>query len=332
MEKHWSEGIAKLAVWLSGMVDFETASEILEKVGQVNISDSSVWRCTEKWGERIREVAEAEWERASALPQRWERPVARRREAGRMGAAMDGGMVHIRKEGWKELKVGGVFDVEVQPVLDPKTQEVVDLAHAVNNSYTAHLGGPEVFGKGMWAEAQRRGWERCTETQVVGDGAAWIWNLVAEHFPRSHQVVDWYHAAEHLGKAAQMLKGEGTPAANRWFKTWETALYQGHAARIAEELLTAAEDQPAMAEGLKREAGYFANNQRRMNYLELREEGWVIGSGMVESGVKQFKGRFTGPGMQWSRKGAERLIPVRAAIMSQRFGEAWDAAYALPPN
>jgi hypothetical protein len=332
MEKHWSEGTAKLAVWLSGIADFEMAAEILEKVGQVDISDSSIWRRTEKWGERIREIEKSERERANALPKRWERPVGRKGEAGRMGVAMDGGMLHIRKEGWKELKVGCLFEVEVQPVLDPKTREVVDLAHAVNNSYTAHLGGPEVFGQGAWAEAQRRGWERCAETQVVGDGATWIWNLAGEHFAGSHQVVDWYHATEHLGKAAQLLKGEGTAAADRWYKMCETALYQGHAERIGEELAAAAEDDSSMAEGLKREAGYFVNNQRRMNYLELREEGWVIGSGMVESGVKQFKSRFTGSGMQWSRKGAERLIPVRSAIMSQRFGQVWDAAYALPPN
>lgn len=313
-------------------MDFETAAEMLDKVGQVCISDSSVWRRMDRWGERIRQIEEAERERANALPKRWERPVSRTGEAERMGVAMDGGMVHIREEGWKELKVGCLFGVEMQPVLDPKTNEVVDLAHGVNNSYTAHLGGPEVFGQRVWAEAQRRGWEGCGKTQVVGDGAVWIWNLATEHFAGSHQVVDWYHATQHLGKAAQILKGEGTPAASRWFKMQETALYQGHAARIAEELMRAAEEQPEIAEGLKAEAGYFANNQRRMNYLELREEGWVIGSGMVESGVKQFKSRFTGPGMQWSRKGAERLIPVRAAIMSRRFDHVWNAAYAPPLN
>lgn len=137
---------------------------------------------------------------------------------------------------------------------------------------------------------------------------------------------------EHIGKAVQMLTGEGTAVAKRWLKEGETLLYQGEAGWIAEELQMAAEGRPAMVEDLKREAGYFANNKRRMHYLELREEGWVIGSGIVESGVKQFKERFTGPGMQWSWRGAERLIPVRAAIMSRRFDAVWESAYALPPN
>jgi len=76
----------------------------------------------------------------------------------------------------------------------------------------------------------------------------------------------------------------------------------------------------------------FENNQHRMNYMELREEGWLIGSGTVESGAKQFKDRFTGPGMRWSRPGAERLLPIRAAVMSRTFDDAWRAIYKSPNN
>ena len=77
----------------------------------------------------------------------------------------------------------------------------------------------------------------------------------------------------------------------------------------------------SVRDDLLEQAGYFENNQHRMNYLELREEGWLIGSGMVESGAKQFKDRFTGPGMRWSRPGAERLLPIRAAVMSRTFDD-----------
>jgi len=64
----------------------------------------------------------------------------------------------------------------------------------------------------------------------------------------------------------------------------------------------------------------------------MREEGWLIGSGSVESAAKQYKARFAGPGMHWSRVGAERLLPVRSAIMSGRFDECWRQAYNSPPN
>ena len=69
-----------------------------------------------------------------------------------------------------------------------------------------------------------------------------------------------------------------------------------------------------------------------MQYMELREDGYPIGSGMVESGAKQFKARFTGPGMRWSRDGINRLLPIRAAILSHRFDQVWDEVYSSPLN
>ncbi len=97
-------------------------------------------------------------------------------------------------------------------------------------------------------------------------------------------------------------------------------------------MLKLSQKHPRCAEALRREAGYFPENHRRMHYLELREEGFPIGSGMVESGIKQFRARFTCSGMRWSRQGAKRLLPVRAAILSQRFDQVWTAVYKSPLN
>lgn len=328
----WSEQVAKLAVWLSGLVTFEQAAEILWRIGQIAISESSVWRQAQEWGKAFAALEAAERALANALP--GHRDVLRRaeRSQGRKGVAMDGSMIHIRDEGFKELKVGCIFEVEVRPTRDPETGEWEDLAHAVNNSYRAHLGGPELFGQLVWAEARRRDWEWAIDTQVVGDGAAWIWNLTFDHFYDSLQVVDWFHATEHLAEAARLLKGEGTLAAKQWYNARETALFQGHADCIAQELSDAAQQQSTCANELHKQAGYFYNHQRRMNYQELREAGWLIGSGMVESGAKQFKARFCGPGMHWSRSGAENLLPVRATILSRRFDAFWQRAYNSPPS
>ena len=109
-------------------------------------------------------------------------------------------------------------------------------------------------------------------------------------------------------------------------------LFQGHAERIADELCAAALAYPEQAVDLVREAGYFRQNKRRMQYLEMREERWPIGSGMVESGAKQYKARFCGAGMRWSRSGAENLLPVRTAIMSRRYDDLWERVYNPPPN
>ena len=75
------------------------------------------------------------------------------------------------------------------------------------------------------------------DTQAIGDAAVWIWNLVQDYFYDSHQVVDWYHAQEHLACAAQLLMGENNPAAGRWLKEQETRLFQGHAEQIAQTIL-----------------------------------------------------------------------------------------------
>ena len=330
--KHWSEGVLKLVVWLSGIVTYEQVEEILAKVGQVDVSDSSAWRQAQDLGAGFQSIAEAERVRSYLMPGRWGAPCKQAEPKGRMGVAMDGGMMHIRDEGWKELKVGSLFDVEERPTRDKETGDWIDQAHAVNNSYVGHLGGPEIYGQMVWAEATRRDWDQAADTEVIGDGAAWIWNLALDHFYNSRQVVDWYHATEHLAEAARLLEDEGGTAEKRWYNRRETRLFQGDALGIAQGLEAAARDRPAVGKDLQRQAGYFLKNQRRMNYQELREDGWAIGSGMVESAVKRFKARFTGSGMRWSRSGADRLIPVRAAIMSRRFDDLWHDAYNSPPN
>jgi hypothetical protein len=306
---HWSEQVAKLAVWLSGLVEYEDGAEILDRVGHIPISTSSVWRRVEVWGERGQAIASIQRAEATALPSRAEIVTGEARSSANQGVAIDGAMVHIREEGWKELKVGCIFEIKVKSALDPQTGDRIDLAQAFRNSYVAHLGGPEVFGQAVWAEARRRGWTRAGDTIALGDGAPWIWNLIKEHFFDSHQLVDWYHTAQHLWGVAHLLHGEGTPpdarslpaspgAAKQWFKDYETPLFEGHADRLALLFGELARSHPAVADGLRGAAHYFQQNQRRMHYLELREEGFPIGSGMVESACKQFGARFHGPGMR----------------------------------
>lgn len=322
----------KWAVWLGGLLPFEHAEEVLNQVGQVPMSESTLWRCVQTWGERGRKREAQQRADASALPARSHIVPGEVPQATVKGVAMDGATVNIRKEGWKELKVGSVFEVEVRPTRDRETGDLIDLAHAVHNTYVAHLGGPEVFGQLVWAEARRRQWSQARETVALGDGAPWIWNLVGEHFYDSRQVVDWYHAVTHLRQAANALKGEHTPEAQRWFKAYDTPLFEGQADQIADTLRALAKSNRKVADVLRREAGYFDDNQRRMQYQEIREDGLPIGSGMVESACKQFRTRLAGPGMRWSRSGAERMLPIRAAAMNHNFEAWWQSVSPLPLN
>jgi hypothetical protein len=326
-----SERVSKLSVWLSGLVPFERAAEILEQVGRIETSRGSVWQRASTWGSRFQAEEKKAQNMAAEVDWRSGIGMGKTEEAKRMGVSMDGGMIHIRDEGWKETKIGCVFEVGKEIVMDEQTREEVEVGCAKHNTYVAHLGEPGIFGQKVWAEAKRRGWMNAADTQVVGDGAVWIWNLAAEHFYDSQQVVDWYHGKEHLAHAAELLHGEGTLAMQRWLKEEETSLFQGHADEIAHRIRQRAQGKPVQ-EALSREAGYFEHNQHRMDYLEMRIQGWVIGSGMVESGAKQFKARLAGPGMHWSRTGAERLLAIRSAILSDRFDQIWHSAYISPQN
>jgi hypothetical protein len=287
----------KLAVWLSGIVDYDQVEEILAKVGQITISDSSVWRQAQVWGAGFQALVEAERIRSNLLPGRWGAPCKRAEPKGRMGVSMDGGMIHIRDEGWKELKVGSLFDVEVRPTRDKETGDWVELAHAVRNSHVAHLGGPEIFGQMVWAEAARRDWEQAADTEVVADGAPWIWNLALDYFYDSRQVVDRYHATEHLAEAARLLKGEETLAKKRWLNARETTLFEGHVARIVLELEAVARDQPSIAEALK-------------------QRGRMLPQEPAADAVSRDARRRMG---DWQWDGGERCQTVQGALRGTRY-------------
>jgi hypothetical protein len=325
MEKHRSEGVSKLVTWLSGQIGFEKVAAVLERVGRIYLSDTSCWRTTQKWGRKIKQKEEQEVQTALKKPIETNEAVD---ESERLGAGMDGCIIYIREEGWKEVKMGVIFQIRPHKVYDEHLEEDVEVGHAVKQTYVAHLGGPKELGEKLFMEARRRNWLHVLNTQVVGDGATWVWNQAEEHFGGSQQTVDWCHATQHLHAACDYLHPTDTPTAQRWLNKYTELLYQGHADQIAQALHTAAQSQP----GADAEAGYFETNHRRMQYMQLREDGWVIGSGMVESGCKQFKARLAGPGMRWSRLGADHILPIRAAIMGDQFDRIWQNVYNSPLN
>jgi len=322
---------------LAGRLPYAEARQVLAEVGGVALAKSSVWRVAQRCGAEIgAQIATQEAEQ-KATARAWSTPEGQNEARRRMGIALDGAMVNIREEGWKELKLACVFEVQPRREKDERTGDEGEYGHAVQQSYVAHLGGPEPFGWLAWGEAQRRGWHQAGDTQMVADGAHWIWNLHTEHFHDSVGVVDWYHAVEHLAHAKELMYPQAGSAADRWYKQACETLFLGHAERIAKDLTTAAQesDTSEVARALRTEAGYFAHNRDRMQYLDLQNAGWLIGSGPVESGAKQLKARFSGPGMRWSRQGAVNLLPVRAAMMTSRdrFDALWTRAVRnSPPN
>ena len=302
-------------VWLSPLVTYSQTVEIFERIGQRVVARSSIWKQAQVEGERLHQAVLKQQQRVGV--ERVKLPAAGLDHRQPKGIGMDGGMVNIRGEGWKEMKVGAVYEVETRLERDPQTSELVERAHGVEVGYTAVLGSPDAFAPALWALAVQRRVPEAAESCVTSDGATWIWNLVADLFPDSVQIVDWFHACQHLDTAAKALFPDDPLAASRWFCQHQTSLFQGQLQTIIDPLQQA---------GLPELAHYFQTHQRRMQYQEFSEHPYPIGSGCVESGVKQFKARLTGPGMRWSRLNAERMLTLRSAVLSHSFDQLWLAA------
>ena len=278
----------------------------------------------EQWGSRLLEHEARECATANALPSGAEPQRGEDKHEQPMGVGVDGWLVNIRDEGWKEVKTGVIFCVEQGEEMDKKTGERVERAVAEECSYVAHLGGPQEFGHKLWMEASQRRVPGAYDKACISDAAHWIWELCQDYFPEAEQIVDWFHAMAHLHSAANLLHGEGTDQARLWVEKMKTALYQGHAAHIAKRIDKLATGFSGdRSKKLAAEATFFHNNKRRMRYLEYREDGWPIGSGTIESGCKQFQARMKGPGMHWSRPGAQRMLALRTLLLSKYFDQIW---------
>ncbi|MCI0708546.1 MAG: transposase [Chloroflexi bacterium] len=245
-------------------------------------------------------------------------PDARYDHDQRKAISIDGGMVNIRAAGWKEIKVGAVFDVESRLQRDPHTQDWVEMAHGVAVHYTAVLGTKDEFQPALWALAFAHDIPTARQCSVVADGALWIWDVADQVCPHAQGVVDWFHAVEHLSQAAHQLypNPDDSPQRQRWLKRYKDHLYTGRIQLIIAALHRRHAPQLAT---------YFERYAQHMQYMTFREAGLPIGSGTVESGVKQFKQRLCGTGMRWNKINADQMIVIRTAILADTFDALWDA-------
>lgn len=138
--------------------------------------------------------------------------------------------------------------------------------------------------------------------RVLGDGAAWIWNLAAAHFGARTERVDRYHASQHLWSAGKALHGEGTAATTAWVGARQAVLWEQGAAPLLRQLSADLSTAPAAARPiLQRERGYFQHNQARLDYAGARATRQPTGSGAVESACKHLvQHRLERPGARWS--------------------------------
>lgn len=301
-----SPGVRQLAARFGARQPFaQAAAELTAATGVVRLSASTVRAITEGIGAgeeaRVAAAITAAW--AQGLPPT-EEPAPER-----LVVALDGCFILGADGGGREVKVG-----VVRPVRQTATGQ-----HWAAPSYVAGLEPAAAFGGRLALEAHRRGAEAAAMIAVLGDGAAWIWALAAEHFPGAVHIVDWYHASERIWALGKALYGEATSETAAWVEQQLTRLAAGQAAPLAQEW-RALSVTGAAAMVRDEQVTYFTNQAPRMAYDQYRAAGWAIGSGMVESAGKQLIGaREKGAGMRWSEAGAQAVAAVRVRCFNAQW-------------
>jgi hypothetical protein len=329
LEGTFSEGVTRDAVLLGSLLPYAQAAQGYAQMSGIALSSSTLLRLTRRAGDRYVGVLETEalvaWKALATEPT--ELPFEREAPAERMNLSMDGTTVNVRGEGWKEVKVAVVSAVEAQAVegsTDPPEPSVSLKAP----SYRAGLWEARAFERQQWAEGVRRGLDRTPRLSSVNDGARYLWEIVGNCYPAAVEVVDWWHAVDHLWKAAQAVHGRGTEKERAWVAAQKDRLWKGRTDAVIQafdELSAASE---TVQETVETHRTYFSNNQSRMHYAEYRAQGCPIGSGSVEGGgCKQVVGgRLKQAGMRWSKDGANAVLALRSALFSQRWDQVWTSS------
>jgi hypothetical protein len=245
-------------------------------------------------------------------------PVVKKETVGRQGKTEDQ-PAHTR-----EAKLGCVFtqttwDKEGYPIRDPDS-----------TTYTGAIETAEEFGKRIYLEAWKRGWSRALKKVVMGDGAEWIWTLAALHFPDAMQIVDLYHARQHLWEVARKLYPNDEGKRKAWMKVHQKRLLdKGKIERLVSALRSIASDDPEVAKKIRKEADYFERNAERMRYPRFRRQHLFVGSGVIEAGCKTvIASRFKRSGMFWTVRGANAILALRCSYSNDRFEDYWEGRRA----
>lgn len=245
-------------------------------------------------------------------------PVVKKETEGRK-AKTDGQPAHTR-----EAKLGCVFtqttwDKEGFAVRDPDS-----------TTYTGAIETAEGFGKRLYREAWNRGWSRAVKKVVMGDGAEWIWNLANLHFPGAVQIVDLYHARQHLWDLVRTLHPNDPLNQQAWMKVHQKRLLdKGKIEKLVVSLRSIKSTNPDVLAKIRTEADYFERNAERMRYPHFRRQHLFVGSGVIEAGCKTVIGsRLKQSGMFWTVRGANAILALRCCHLNGRFEDYWETRRA----
>ena len=240
--------------------------------------------------------------------------------------SLDGAMVPLVGGAWAEVKTLAIGTVE-QAAADDEAPRV----RTTTLSYLSRLADAASFGQLATLETHRRGTLQAGTVVAVNDGAVWIQELLDLQCPQAVRILDFAHAAEHLGQVAQTLWGMGSVDAQTWLTAQLDALLDGAEESVLARLAALGEDPELPAEARQVTAachGYFASRGEQIRYAGFRAAGYPIGSGCVESANKLLvEARLKGAGMHWQRAHVNALLALRCLERNGRWTDEWSALW-----
>jgi hypothetical protein len=344
-----SPGVQRLLAKLSARLTHEEVAEAVEDLLPVRMSARQVGSVIQPIGEAF--LLQEDQQMVQILHQGGEKQLSetqRQEEQGpsirRLYVELDGVMARLRRgsvpmeaqeherEGdvYREVKVGAVFVGEAGPERSELVPGVfVDVAGP--KLYVARRTTAEDFGPRLYALARQAGLLCAQQVVILGDGAKWIWNLATEQFPGAVQIVDEYHAREHVWDVARAAFAAEADLRDSWAHQVIELLSQGRIEEViaAIEKLPPLSPPPGKAKSVaETEAEYFRINQQRMRYPVFRAQGMHLGSGIAEAACKTVVStRAKRSGMRWTPQGLAAILALRTAVLSQEFEHRWQACY-----
>ena len=330
LNTEFSPGVRRMLALVGQEMPFRQGREQMKVLADLEVTAKSVERTAEALGADIGQRQQAQIQQALQLnlpapgnepiPILYVQmdgtgvPVVKKETLGRQGKR-EGQPAHTR-----EVKLGCVF---TQTTWD---QEGYAIRDPDSTTYTGAIEGAEEFGRRLCAEAYRRGWNRAQKKVVMGDGAEWIWNLTAEHFSGAVQIVDLYHARQHLWEVSRTLYPNDNAKQKAWMKPHQKRLLdKGRIAQLVSALRSIRSRHPEVVEKTRSEADYFERNAERMQYPKFRRQHLFVGSGVIEAGCKTvIASRLKRSGMFWTVQGANAILILRCCHLNGQFEDYWD--------
>jgi len=298
---------------------FERASEAINKLLKIEISPTQIQIISEEVGKEVfkREMAQAEeaYEKPEeSAPQE----LSMYRKEGRLYIMTDGLQVNTRVKyengsTWKEMKLGLIF-------CDKDVIRRGDENHTITKKeYVSYFGSVSEFKKIVFAAASRAGYGKIKEIVMIGDGAQWIWNMCEELFPDAVQILDYYYLSENTHEYARFLYPEDEVGRRKWVKQVLDAVTEGKVDEAVKQV--EARKVEKLPEKVVNLYTYITNNRDRIDYKSLKDNGYYIGSGAIESANKMvIQQRMKQSGMRWSINGGQYI----AALRTKHESSKWD--------